>query len=546
MAQQYINYGNTANDGTGDPLRDAFIKVDDNFSQIWAAGPVGSNIVIDNNTIYVTNTNGNLILMPNGVGVIQTNSKIVPSLDNTYELGTSDLRYRTLNVGTGGIINGGNLTLQNISNLKIPGGENGYVIQTDGNGVLSWVAMPGAGNGRPGGANSQVQYNSNGLFGGSVDFTYDNVAGNLLVGNLVSNVGNVITSNVYTNQLTIAPLDSAQWSIRDSVLSAPSGAFWYSNASTDDDYINSTIDGYINLRTLDAVGNLASELHLEHRVVHISIHEPDGLSEVLWEFREGGVFSAPGNITTPGNISGNYIIGNGSLLTDLPGGVIQGNVPPPSPNATTLWWDDVTGRLYVWYDDGTGLQWVDAAPAGPTVTYGNANVSMYLASGNISTNITTTGNVSGNYFVGNGSQLTGITASTGNIGFVGNAIYDLNGILLENADLSHGATAAVVLPANGDGNAIQINNTYGNIILQTGVAASITSSWTFDNTGILTAPVAVVTTPVPYANLTAVAGARAFINNGNLAAAGNFGSQVDGSGANTVPVWSDGVNWYIG
>ena len=59
--QQIINYGATANDGTGDPLRTAFIKTDDNFDNVWLAGPVGSNITISNNTIQSNNTNGNII-----------------------------------------------------------------------------------------------------------------------------------------------------------------------------------------------------------------------------------------------------------------------------------------------------------------------------------------------------------------------------------------------------------------------------------------------------------------------------------------------------
>ena len=56
----------------------------------------------------------------------------------------------------------------------------------------------------------------------------------------------------------------------------------------------------------------------------------------------------------------------------------------------------------------------------------------------------------------------------------------------------------------------------------------------------------VSTTPVALSSLTAVAGARSFINDGNLVASGNFGAQVSGGGANTVPVWSNGTNWYIG
>lgn len=36
MAQQTINIGTTANDGTGDPLRTAFDKVNDNFNEVYA------------------------------------------------------------------------------------------------------------------------------------------------------------------------------------------------------------------------------------------------------------------------------------------------------------------------------------------------------------------------------------------------------------------------------------------------------------------------------------------------------------------------------
>lgn len=44
MAKQTINIGTTANDGTGDPLRTAFDKVNDNFTELYNddAGDVGS------------------------------------------------------------------------------------------------------------------------------------------------------------------------------------------------------------------------------------------------------------------------------------------------------------------------------------------------------------------------------------------------------------------------------------------------------------------------------------------------------------------------
>jgi hypothetical protein len=37
MAQQTIDVGSTPNDGTGDPIRDAFGKANANFSELYAA-----------------------------------------------------------------------------------------------------------------------------------------------------------------------------------------------------------------------------------------------------------------------------------------------------------------------------------------------------------------------------------------------------------------------------------------------------------------------------------------------------------------------------
>ena len=72
MAQQTINIGATANDGTGDQLRTAFDKVNDNFVEIYTelGGTSLSNVKISGNTISTDDTNGNLTLDPNGTGTI--------------------------------------------------------------------------------------------------------------------------------------------------------------------------------------------------------------------------------------------------------------------------------------------------------------------------------------------------------------------------------------------------------------------------------------------------------------------------------------------
>jgi hypothetical protein len=99
MSQQIIDVGAAANDGTGESLRNAFTAVNSNFTEIYTAGPVGSNIAISGNVITNTALNGNIVLKPNGIGVIQANAAVLPSIDNVYDLGSSALRFDTVYAG---------------------------------------------------------------------------------------------------------------------------------------------------------------------------------------------------------------------------------------------------------------------------------------------------------------------------------------------------------------------------------------------------------------------------------------------------------------
>jgi len=94
--QQIINIGTLPNDGTGDPLRTAFNDTNLNFDQVFAAGPVGSNIQMVSNTIKTTNTNGNLVLAPNGTGMVKSNVNIVPDQTHVRNLGAPTLRWNTI------------------------------------------------------------------------------------------------------------------------------------------------------------------------------------------------------------------------------------------------------------------------------------------------------------------------------------------------------------------------------------------------------------------------------------------------------------------
>lgn len=51
-----------------------------------------------------------------------------------------------------------------------------------------------------------------------------------------------------------------------------------------------------------------------------------------------------------------------AALTGLPASVVIQDNAPTLPQSGDLWWESSTGRLKIYYDDGTSSQWVDATP----------------------------------------------------------------------------------------------------------------------------------------------------------------------------------------
>jgi fibronectin-binding autotransporter adhesin len=74
MARQVINIGSSANDGTGDPLRTAFDKINDNFVELYGGdndiNTLDANLNTNNFAITTGVTNGDITITPNGTGAI--------------------------------------------------------------------------------------------------------------------------------------------------------------------------------------------------------------------------------------------------------------------------------------------------------------------------------------------------------------------------------------------------------------------------------------------------------------------------------------------
>ena len=210
----------------------------------------------------------------------------------------------------------------------------------------------------------------------------------------------------------------------------------------------------------------------------------------------GGVVSATGNIT------GNYIIGNGSQLTGLPAGysnadvatflsAFGSNVISTSGNVTagyfvgngsllsSLTGANVTGTV-------ANATYATSAGSADLAQYVTANAQANITSVGVLTSLSVSGNITSNYFLGNGSQLTGLPATYGNAnvsdflanGFGSNVISTTGNINAGNLVLTSGVGNVYAHDVNSTGS-----------VLVTGVvsAAGNVRGSNFNTVGLVTA-----------------------------------------------------------
>ena len=282
-----INIGAIPNDGTGDPLRTAFNDVNLNFANVFAYGPVLSNVQIANNTILTTNTNGNLVLSPNGTGVVQSNVNIVPNTANIRNLGSATQRWSTvyaqyldvsanLNIA-GNIVYNGDLTVD--GNLTVQGN----IIQV-GNIVTETLTIQLAN-----AATTPSAANGSGITVGANDniaTVLYNSTGNVWTTNIgLSSVGNITAPYFFGNGSQLTGLGATYGNANVVTLLAGFGSNTVSTTG------NVTAGNFITSGIVSATGNV-----------------------------RGANFNTVGLVSAVGNISGNYFFGNGSQLTGINAG----------------------------------------------------------------------------------------------------------------------------------------------------------------------------------------------------------------------------------
>jgi len=248
--------------------------------------------------------------------------------------------------------NGNILTLGDVTTVSIGGGIDGYVLQTDGEGNLSWTAQTGGGggNGSPGGSNTEVQFNNAGTFGGDPGFTYNSitnqlhVTGNILSVNYVAssnvNAGNIIGNYIIGDGSKLSNINASN--ITGNVAFATSAGTVTTNAQPN-------ITSLGTLTSLVISGNLSS-----------------------------------GNANLGNAVNANYYFGNGAYLT----GVGNANYSPLANFANYAGNVTVSNQPNI-----TGVGTLTTLTVSGNLVAGNANL------GN---------SVNANYYFGNGAYLTGV------------------------------------------------------------------------------------------------------------------------------------------
>jgi hypothetical protein len=362
MAQEIINVGAAPNDGQGDPVRDAFIKCNNNFTELFS-GSSSNAISNGNSVVQISTANGNISMSVSGTSNVAVVTTTGITVSNTL---------------TAANIDAVNLVINNISS-----DDSTFITIEDGvivNGVISAVDS---------------------ITGGNI-LTAGNVTGAFFIGD-GSQLTNLPAGN-YSNANVAAFLPTYSGNITANVISATGniagtnitavGVLTAGGVLVD----SGNVGVPVGVPTANLFNGRVTTINFGGVASNIFIANVNSTTRIAGNLTVGGTVSATGNIT------GNFILGNGSQLTGI------------------------------------------------TVNYSNANVAAYLPtySGNITANaITATGNVTANNFIGSGAGTPTLSSAT-NLDLSANVAVRVTGGGTFRLPSLDAAQIANLTAANGD------------------------------------------------------------------------------------------------
>jgi len=340
-----------------------------------------------------------------------------------------------------------------VGNITITGGTSGQVLSTDGSGVLSFITIGTAGvsNGNSniaiatagGNVTTSVAGNANILVvtgtGANIAGTA-NITGNIVGGGELNISGNSIFGGNLTVNGTLTYINSTTLSISDPIINLQTGANGAAPIANTGKDVGTALNYYDTSAKIAWMGWDVSN-------AEIAFGSNVGISSEVITFTSlANIRSGNANL---GNLAtANFFTGSGNNLSNIQASNITGQV------ANAL----VAGTVY------TNAQ-PNITSVGTLATLsvsGNATVGNLTSGGSggnisnanvISANtFSASGNITANFFIGNGSQLTG----------------------LNTAGVSNGTSNINIPSANGNVNISSAGN--ANVLIVTGIGTNITGT----------------------------------------------------------------------
>ena len=435
MAQQTISIGTTANDGTGDPLRTAFNKINSNFTELYTSSPFGKQVTITGNQITANASNADLVLSGSGTGGVTASGLRFGgtsiSADDSSIVNINEGLNVTGNItaegditATGNIFANGNINLGNTSGdqTKVTGVFEADNIQIDGTTITTNTtngSVTITGNATGGVIVENLTFNDNAISSPS----------NSDISIQPGGTGDVVISALRVNGTTLDSSDSTSVTIAEAVditgaLTGTSGSFSTTLAVTGETTLSggatvlgSTTTGSLTTNSISSNGSNAD----------ISI-QPSGTGDVVISaLRVNGTTldssdSTAVTIAETLNVTGTLTTADVSTTgaTTISGALTAGSVNVGDLNITAdgTITTDTNGDINI-NPAGTGVVVLssDVTHTGTQTTTGQLNVDNLRLDGNVlsatSGGITLTPASGSNVILGGIGQATEFHATLG-------------------------------------------------------------------------------------------------------------------------------------
>jgi hypothetical protein len=462
MAQQTINVGATANDGTGDGIRTAYIKCNDNFQELYNTTITPTSLPNGTSNVSVADSANVTISIAGSANVVNFAGSVSEFTGNItatgdISVGNSLTITQDVTIGDQLIINGsfgsnvlpdtnltrtlGNTTLRFLS-------MNTGTVDASGN-ITSGANIAGANII----ASRDVIIAGQHITTGNVTSSGNISGGNLLTGGRVVATGNLVTSAqvVATGNITglnITATGSAN--VTAGGFFVGDGGFLSNVTAASNVAVTQIANGTSVVGISSSGGNVeltsGGTLSFQTNGTNLDVLIPITSANITaatgnisgGNLLTGGRVVSTGNIVSSGNVSGTNFLGNGSFLT----GIATTSISNGTSNVTVASGADTTVGV-------AGSTILTVSSTGTAVTGLSTATGNITATGNVAGgNVVTAGAVIGATVAGDGSALTALNGTNIASGTVAAArVATLN---QSTTGTAGGLSSAVTVTLTGD------------------------------------------------------------------------------------------------